>query len=98
MIQLNRWCYHTRQNGHNGDYSPNSSRCSHRVSSHRLDGTDGHTIGMISEAYFDGLCLCPVIVWGRSAMSVDVVYLLGMYPSFLQRSPHSLHQSYPPWC
>src|SRR5205085_1837464 len=90
MMEINCWRYYARQDGHNGDGCLNGSRGSHCMAGHRLAGTDWYAVGVLAEASFDSLCLCPIIVRSRSAMSIDVVDLVGTQPCFLQGAPGSL--------
>src|SRR3989440_9900654 len=97
MMKINCWRYYARQDGHNGDDCLNGSRGSHCMAGHRLAGTDWYAVGVFAEASFDSLCLCPIIVRSRSAMSIDVVDLVGTQPCFLQGAPYSSHQSFSTW-
>src|SRR6266516_5413771 len=97
MMQIDRWRYYTRQNAHNGDYCLDSSRCPHCMSNHRLGRTNRYPVSMFSEAVLYSICLSPVVIKCRCAMSINIVDLIRTYPGFLQCSTHSLRSTCSSW-
>src|SRR5260370_41780962 len=93
MVLLAPGGYATSKVGLAGGRGFNGARRSECMSSHGFGGANRQARGIFSEAGFDSLCLCAIIVGSRGAMRVNVVHLVGTQPCFLERPAHCSYEA-----
>ncbi len=93
FMQINGGRNDARLDRHDRNDGFNRARRAHCMAGHGFGGTNRYAIGMFAEAGFNGNSLRLVIVRGRGAVGVDVVYLVGSQSRFLQGAAHGAHQA-----